>query len=96
MRNDNPAAASPATSSVSAAGSATFWHDKKHLHHLLLELGYSQRGIALFYWIISAILGALALVLTSKGKLFAIIMLVIIVGGGILFLQLSLKEQEDE
>jgi len=78
------------------SGRSPFWHDRKHLHHLLLELGYSQRTIALFYWIISAILGSLALVLTSKGKLFAILMLVIIVGGGILFLQLSLKEKEDE
>jgi len=78
------------------SGHSPFWHDKKHLHHLLLELGYSQRRIALFYWIISAILGALALALGSQGKLFAIIMLVIIVGGGILFLQLSLKEEDDE
>ena len=78
------------------SGKSPFWHDRKHLHHLLLELGYTQRRIALFYWIISAILGALALVLTSQGKLFAIIMLLIIVGGGILFLQLSLKEEEDE
>lgn len=78
------------------SGKSPFKHDKKHLHHLLLELGYSQRAIALFYWLISAILGALALVLTSKGKLFAIIMLLIIVGGGILFLQLSLKEKENE
>lgn len=78
------------------SGHSPFWHDRKHLHHLLLELGYSQRRIALFYWIISAILGALALALGSQGKLFAIIMLVIIVGGGILFLQLSLKEEDDE
>jgi len=78
------------------SGHSPFWHDKKHLHHLLLELGYSQRTIALFYWIFSAILGALALVLSSKGKLFAIIMLVIVVGGGILFLQLSLKQAKDE
>jgi len=77
------------------SGHSPFWHDRKHLHHLLLDLGYSQRRIALFYWIISAILGALALVLTSKGKLFAIVMLVIIVGGGILFLQLSLKKEDE-
>src|SRR3989338_3034728 len=51
------------------SGRSPFWHDKKHLHHLLLSSGYSQRRIALFYWIISAILGALSLVLSSKGKL---------------------------
>lgn len=69
------------------SGRSPFWHDKKHLHHLLLSLGLSQRAIALSYWIFSAILGALALVLSSRGKLFAIIMLLILVFGGILFLQ---------
>lgn len=75
-------------------GRSIFWHDKKHLHHLLLSLGFSQRGIALFYWLFSAILGSLALVLTSKGKLFAIIMLIIIVGGGIMFLHFLTRKNE--
>lgn len=78
------------------SGKSPFWHDKKHLHHLLLKIGFSHRTIALFYWTISAILGALALILSSKGKLFAIIMLAIILGGAILFLQLSLKHQDEE
>lgn len=73
------------------SGKSPFWHDKKHLHHLLLSLGLSQRAIALSYWIFSAILGALALVLSSRGKLFAIIMLLIIVFGGILFLQFLVR-----
>ena len=78
------------------SGKSPFWHDKKHLHHLLLRLGFGQRRIALFYWIISAILGALSLVLSSKGKLFAIIMLVILVGGALLFLHLLLKKVDDD
>ena len=73
------------------SGHSPFWHDKKHLHHLLLSLGMAQRRIALSYWIISAILGLLALVLSSTAKLFAIIMLAILAGGGILFLHLILK-----
>jgi UDP-GlcNAc:undecaprenyl-phosphate GlcNAc-1-phosphate transferase len=78
------------------SGKSPFWHDKKHLHHLLLDLGFGQRRIALFYWTISAILGALSLVLSSKGKLFAIIMLVILVGGGILFLHFLTKRANDK
>lgn len=78
------------------SGKSPFWHDKKHLHHLLLSLGFGQRRIALFYWTISAILGALSLVLSSKGKLFAIIMLVILAGGAILFLQILLKRADDK
>lgn len=67
-------------------GRSPFWHDKKHLHHLLLFLGMNQKSIALFYWIISAILGTIALTLSSKAKLFALIMLFIIAGGAIFFL----------
>lgn len=79
-----------------ASGKSPFWHDKKHLHHLLLNLGFSQRRVALFYWLISAILGALSLVLSSRGKLFAIIMLVILVGGALLFLHLLTKYTDDK
>ena len=78
------------------AGRSPFWHDKKHLHHLLLSFGVGQRHIALFYWIISAILGTLALVLSSRGKLFVIIMLLIIVGGTLLFLHRILKNSYDK
>jgi UDP-GlcNAc:undecaprenyl-phosphate GlcNAc-1-phosphate transferase len=77
-------------------GHSPFWHDKKHLHHLLLNLGFGQRRIALFYWVISAILGALSLILSSKGKLFAIIMLVIIAGGAILFLHFLIRKTDDK
>lgn len=77
-------------------GHSPFWHDNKHLHHLLLRLGFGQRRIALFYWFISAILGAISLFLSSRGKLFAIIMLVIIAGGTLLFLHLILKRNEKE
>ena len=79
-----------------ASGKSPFWHDNKHLHHLLLKRHWGQRRIALFYWLISAMLGAISLGLSSKGKLFAIIMLAIIVGGGILFLQITIKHNEDE
>jgi len=77
-------------------GHSPFWHDKKHLHHLLLGLGIKQRSIALFYWVISAILGAIALTLSSRAKLFAIIMLLIIVGGAILFLHFIIKHAYDK
>jgi UDP-GlcNAc:undecaprenyl-phosphate/decaprenyl-phosphate GlcNAc-1-phosphate transferase len=78
------------------SGKSPFWHDKKHLHHLLLSLGLSQRRVALFYWIVSAILGAISLVLSSKGKLFAIIMLIIIVGGTLLFLRFLINKSNDK
>lgn len=76
------------------SGKSPFWHDKKHLHHLLLQMGLSQRRVALCYWIISAILGLLSLALPSSGKTFAIVMLVVVVGGILLFLHLALRKHE--
>lgn len=71
-----------------------FWHDKGHLHHLLLSAGFSQRGIAFFYWFMSALLGLIALNLSSRGKLFAIILVVVLVSGVILTLRLFLKKED--
>ena len=76
-------------------GRSPFWHDKKHLHHLLLTFGFKQPHVALFYWIISAILGSLSLLLESRGKLFALIMAGIIVGGGLLFLHIVVNKNND-
>jgi len=72
-----------------------FKGDKKHLHHIFLQLGYSQRQVALFYWCISAILGVISLTLESRSKVFAIIMLVVIMGGGLLFLHAVTKNTND-
>ncbi len=65
-----------------------FVGDKKHLHHILLRLNFSQRQIALFYWTISAILGIISLTLDSHNKIFAIIMLLVITIGALLFLHI--------
>lgn len=78
------------------SGRSPFWGDKKHLHHMLLQLGFSQRFIAFFYWSVSAILGAISLTLSSKGKLFAIIMLGVVVTGTLLFLHVTLRLKKDE
>lgn len=69
------------------AKKSPFWHDKGHLHHLLLDLGLNHRAIALFYWLMSLLLGLFALNLSSRGKLFAIILVVVVVGAFILTLK---------
>ena len=68
------------------------WGDRAHFHHLLLDLGLSQRQVALFYWTICAILGAISLSLESLGKLFALLLLAFLVGGIILWLLLSYQK----
>lgn len=67
-------------------GRSPVWGDRGHLHHKLLELGWGKRRIALFYWTVSAILGALALSLNSQQKFFTIILTGLLVGGFLLWL----------
>lgn len=67
--------------------------DRKHLYHLLLDLGYTKRQIALFYWLLSAILGIVALTLESKSKFFALVMVSVITLGGLFFLH-SIKDEK--
>lgn len=73
-----------------------FKGDKKHLHHLLLQMGFDQRRIALFYWAISAILGILALLLESRSKFFVMIMVGVITAGGLLFLHAITKKTNEK
>lgn len=76
-----------------AEGKSPFMGDRKHLHHRLMELGWGQRRIALFYWFLCAILGAAALQLNSSGKLYAAVVTVILVLGGLLWLNLNLSQK---
>lgn len=46
--------------------------DRQHLHHLLLGLGWSHQQISLFYMLGSAMLGAVALVANTEGKVLAV------------------------
>jgi UDP-GlcNAc:undecaprenyl-phosphate/decaprenyl-phosphate GlcNAc-1-phosphate transferase len=59
--------------------------DRGHLHHKLLDLGWGKRRIALFYWILSAILGQVALNVTSQQKLFVLMLIAVAFGGFILW-----------
>ena len=63
-----------------------FRGDRGHLHHKLLSLGWGRRRIALFYWLVSAILGLVAINLGSQQKLLAFVLLLTILGGILLWL----------
>lgn len=67
-------------------GKSPVWGDRGHLHHRLLDAGLSKRQVALFYWLVTAVLGALALNLNTSSKLYTIMGIVILVGGLILWL----------
>lgn len=68
-------------------GKSPVWADRGHLHHRLMDLGWGRRRIALFYWGVSAILGAIALSVTSKQKVFALILVAVMISGFLLWLK---------
>ncbi|HUW21242.1 MAG TPA: MraY family glycosyltransferase [Candidatus Bathyarchaeia archaeon] len=72
------------------SGHSPVWADRGHLHHRLLDLGWSKRKTAYFYWLSTALLGTIALYLNSQQKFYTIIMLVIIIGGILLWLRFLL------
>ena len=59
--------------------------DRGHLHHRLLDLGWGKRKVALFYWTLSAILGAIALTVTSAQKVFVLLLVAVALGGFLLW-----------
>ncbi|OGH12754.1 MAG: hypothetical protein A2776_01860 [Candidatus Levybacteria bacterium RIFCSPHIGHO2_01_FULL_40_10] len=73
-----------------------FKGDNEHLHHLLLKVGVKQRTIAIIYWLMSLLLGMFAFTLSSRGKLFAIILVLVIVGFLIWTLRFLIKRSEIE
>ena len=64
-----------------------FRPDWGHFHHRLLELGWGKRRIAVFYWIVSIILGIASLFLKGIEKLIAFISLAIVLLIFILIIQ---------
>lgn len=62
-------------------GKSPVWADRGHLHHRLLDLGWGKRRIALFYWGVSAILGWIALTVTSQQKAFTLLLVASLIGG---------------
>jgi len=74
------------------SGESPVWGDTTHLHHRLLNAGFSKRQVAVTYWILAAILGILALKLNASQKLYTIIGVAIFLGGLILWLTHKTKK----
>ncbi len=68
--------------------------DRTHLHHYLLDLGWSKRRIAFFYWLICALLGILTLQINSQSKLFAFIGVLIVFSVSMLWIRRSLQSSK--
>jgi UDP-GlcNAc:undecaprenyl-phosphate GlcNAc-1-phosphate transferase len=68
------------------SGKSPVWGDRGHLHHRLLDIGWSKRRVAIFYWLITATLGLIALNLNTASKLYTMVGIIIVLGGVILWL----------
>jgi UDP-GlcNAc:undecaprenyl-phosphate GlcNAc-1-phosphate transferase len=60
------------------SGQSPFTGDRKHLHYKLQEAGLSQPQAVLFLYALTGIFGGAALFLQSRGKLIALIVLVLV------------------
>ncbi len=56
------------------ANRSIFQPDQRHLHHRLLQLGWTQRKICLFYWSITALIAIAALNFGAIGKALIFLM----------------------
>jgi len=70
--------------------------DRGHLHHRLLGLGWGKRRIALFYWGVSAILGVIALTVTSQQKVFTLLLVAEGVGAFLIWVQFFTQFSEPQ
>ena len=60
-------------------GVPIFKPDKGHLHHRLMDLGFSQRQAVLLMYVISALLGLSAVALTEVSYQFAILIVCVVI-----------------
>ena len=77
------------------SGKSPVWGDKGHLHHQLLKIGWTSKKVAAFYWLVTALLGFLALNLNAQAKLYTIITVALVVGGILLWIN-SLFQQSKQ
>jgi len=66
-----------------------FKGDRGHLHHLLLDRGWSIKKIAVFYWISTAICGIIGLAASERYALQSVLILGGIVAFGIILVNLQ-------
>ncbi|OGG00171.1 hypothetical protein A2Y99_02435 [Candidatus Gottesmanbacteria bacterium RBG_13_37_7] len=73
------------------SGKSPLFATSNHLHHHLLKLGWGKKKIAIFYWVISAIAGIIAISVNSQQKIFVGILALVVISGFILWINLLKK-----
>jgi len=70
-------------------GQSPFWYDREHLHHRLLNRGWSHQQISYFYWGVTSLCGLIALLTAGKQRLLAFLVLGGVASFGIAALNLQ-------
>ena len=65
-----------------AHGQSPMHADRSHVHHRLIDMGFNQKQAVAVLYIISAILGLCAVVLTTSGELKAMLLLLALCAAG--------------
>jgi UDP-GlcNAc:undecaprenyl-phosphate GlcNAc-1-phosphate transferase len=68
-------------------GRSPVWGGREHLHHYLLDIGWSRRKISLFYWLVSAVLAVGAIQLKATAWYFTMTAVVLVISGVILWVK---------
>jgi len=63
------------------SGKSPFRADRGHFHHILLDMGWSRRRIAIFYWLVSLITGFFSFWVSSEKKVFGAFLLFFVLSG---------------
>lgn len=66
-------------------GKSPVWGDRGHFHHKLMDLGWNKPKIAVFYWLVTLVLGLMALQLNARQKVFTIVLLILMFGAVLLW-----------
>ena len=70
--------------------------DKQHLHHLLMNKGFSVQRIAFFYWVVTALFGGLSLLSVNAPLIQTILMIAGVVFFAIIIVSLKLFPKKKE
>lgn len=69
-----------------------FKPDKNHLHHKLLELGWSQRKINIFFYLITALMAVVALNTRAIGKSITFLLAFVVMASALIIISRKIKE----
>ena len=77
-----------------AHGQSPMHADRSHVHHRLIDMGFSQKQAVAVLYIISAILGLSAVVLTTAGAVKAMLLLLALCAAGAVSARIFLSNNE--